>query len=371
MRKRILFVTQCFPCGSWLCIEKIAKELSNRKYRVDVLGLGTPSEKIKNFRYYLIPFFAYTRYGNITAYSPIFGFLWNLPLYFTALFLAFTRNPQVIIYNGLASGLVLSPFFRLIGKKNIIMYHTVIGNESEGLRIILKFLFRFVDLIVVNSKTSYGNLIDFVTDSKLVINEHYADDVFFKFSKSHQSSHKKLRVLYAGRIDKDKRCFPLIDFAKSVKNNPDFEFTFVGRGADVEKVASLPRSFPHIMYKGYIDDKAKLAELYSSSDVVWGFADTSYLGLPAVEALASNTPIIVPKYAAIAHKDTLIDPALVPSTIGWMVDPFKPKEIENLMHHIQENDEYLTKTPREFSSRHYSINNLWQTVTRIEDEIER
>lgn len=362
-------VTQCFPCGSWLCIEKIVDKLSEREYQMHVLGLGKPSEKYKNIKYYLINYLAYTRYGNITCYSPIFGLLWNLPLYFSALFLALFINPKTIIYNSLTLGLILSPIFWLFGKKNLIMYHSIIGEPGKMTKYTLKTLFKFVDMVVVNSTGMRDDLSEVVDNNKLVVNEHYADDAFFNSPLKEIKQHTALKILYAGRIDKDKRCFPLIEFAKNNKDNPNYEFTFVGSGADVNKVKNLSDEYKYIKYRGYVDEKEKLAKLFHEADIVWGFGGTTYLCLPAVEAIACGTPIIVPSYAAIADKDELINKSLVPESIGWFVDPFSQDDIEKTLFRIQQNKEYLKKECRKYALQHYSINNLLQTVDKIEKEI--
>lgn len=368
--KKILVVTQCFPCGSWLCIEKIIAKLSGKQYKIYVFGLGRPSEKVDNIKYYTIPYFAYTRFGYITCKSPILGLLWYLPLYFSAFFLVLIHWPKTIVYNGLTSGLILSPLFKLLGRKNIVMYHSIIGSPGKIVEFILKTFFRSVDMVVVNSTGSLDDLVSIVEKNKLVVNEHYAADEFFSSPGKKIKLHKRLNIIYAGRIDKDKRCFPLIDFAKKMKNNPNFHFTFVGSGSDVNKVANLPKTHKHIKYGGYVSEKKKLAKLYQEADVVWGFADTTYLALPAVEALASGTPIIVPRYAAITGKDELINSGLVPKSVGWLVDPFKPEEIEKIMFKIQEKREYTGKKPREFAEKHYSDDNLLLTVKKITDNIE-
>lgn len=369
MNKKILVITQCFPCGSWLCIEKIVDKLSERGYEMHVLGLGKPSEKYKNINYYLINYLAYTRYGNITCYSPIFGLLWNLPLYFSALVLALFINPKTIIYNSLTLGLILSPLFWLLGKKNLIMYHSIIGKPGKMTKYTLKTLFRFVDMVVVNSTGMRDDLSEVVDNKKLVVNEHYADDAFFNSPPKIINPHTSLKIVYAGRIDRDKRCFPLIEFAKRNKHNPNYEFTFVGAGADVNKVKNLSGEYKYIKYGGYIDEKEDLAKLFREADIVWGYGDTTYLCLPAVESIACGTPIIVTSYAAIANKDELINSSLVPDSIGWFVDPFSQEDIEKTLSRIHQDKEYLKKECREYALRHYSIDNLLQTVDEIEKKI--
>ena len=352
-----------------MCIEKIVEKISQSGCRVHILGLGKPSEKIRGIRYHLIPYFAYTRFGNITCASPALGFLWYLPLYLAALSAALFLNPKAIIYNGLTSGLILSPFFKLFGKKNIIMYHSVIGYTSGVKRSILRFLFRFVDFTVVNSIGSRDDLSSVVSGDELFINDHYADEIFFNSKKNKRAPGDDLRVLYVGRIDKDKRVFPLIDFSMKMKNNPNYRFTFVGMGADVNKVANLSREYKYIKYGGYINEKKELAELYQWADVVWSFADVTYLALPAVESLASGAPIIIPKYAAIAGKDELIMPSLVPDSIGWLVDPFDENDVAKTMKRIQEKKEYIHKNCLEYAREHYSNNNLVKTAQKVKEMI--
>lgn len=371
MNKNILVITQCFPCGSWVCIEKIVEKLSRRKYVVTILGLSKPTEINSNFSYYTIPYLAYTRFGNLTCYSPILGFIWMVPLYVSAVLLGVFKNPKVIIYNGLTLGLVIAPFFRLLGKKNIIMYHSIIKDTGVITKNILKILFKSIDLVVVNSTGMRDDLVSVVDNDRLIVNEHYADSVFFSSPQKKQKNSNVLNVLYAGRIDVDKRCFPLIDFAKRMKNNPSYEFTFVGGGSDVGKVSNLHKEYKHIKYGGYIDDKKKLAKLYSEADVLWGFADTTYLCLPAVEALACGTPIIIPQYAAIINKDELINKSLVPESIGWLVDSFSQKDIEDLFSTIQIKKEYLKKECKMYALKYYSEKNLLETVSEIEKKIEK
>lgn len=369
MNNKIFVITQCFSCGSWLCIEKIVDKLSERGHEMHVLGLGRLSEKYKNIKYYLINYFAYTRYGNITCYSPIFGLLWNLPLYFSALMLVLFINPKTIIYNSLTLGLVLSPIFRLFRKKNLIMYHSIIRNHGRSTMYILKILFKFVDLVVVNSTGMRDDLSKIVDNNKLVVNEHFADEAFFDLPPKTINFHTSLKILYVGRIDKDRRCFPLIEFAKNNKNNPNYEFTFVGVGSDVNMVKDLPCEYKYIKYGGYVDEKKALAKLYREADVVWGTGDTTYLQLPAVESIACGTPIVVPIYAAIANKDELINPSLVPSSIGWLVDPFSQEDIKNTLSRIRQDKEYLKKECRQYARQRYSANNLIETINKIEEKI--
>ncbi len=363
MNNKILVITQCFPCGSWLSIEKIIARLQEKGKRIYITGLGKPSGKNSHFNYFLIPYIDYNRYGFVTTYSPLLGILWDMPLFLISILFSLIIRPQTVIYNGFGTGLILSPIFKLLGKKNIIMYHSVIKNCSKITKKSIKLFSYFADLVIVNSEGSKDDLKNVISDKKIIVNEHFADDIFFSSGKKFQKPHTKLKILYVGRIDIDKLCFPLINFANKTKSNDGFEFIFVGSGKDVNKVKK--NNNRNIVFLGYIHDKVKLSKLYRKSDVVWSFADTTYLGLPAIEAIASDTPIIIPKYSAVAGKRKLINIDLVPRSVGWLIDPFNSLEIEKLLTKIRDNKEYSHKKCYEYAKEKYSKKNIVKTVHSI------
>jgi len=371
MNKQTLAITQCFPCGSWLSIEKITDMLSDRKHKIQILGYGSPQTRRKDQKYYLIPYLPYNRFGYITCYSPLLGIIWNLPLFVASLILLVSLRPDTTIYNGLGTGLLLSPVVKFLGGKNIIMYHSTIRDVGTTTKKIVRYLMSYVDMIVVNSKGSELDIADTVGSDKIVVNHHFAAHEYFKYGKKKGNLHESLNVLYVGRIDKDKHCFPLMDYIAKKKGDKKFQFTFAGAGSEMKKIKDLALTYPNVKFLGYIEDKSSLSKLYRDADLVWAFADTTYLALPAVEALACDTPIIVPKYAAIAGRKELIIKDLVPKQIGWLVDPFKSKEIESLMDRIQQNKEYMEKRCFEYAVKHYSSQNLLETVKIVERIIDK
>ena len=208
--KRILALTQCFPCGSWICIEKILDRMADEGYEVIVVGLGNVPQKNKKFIYHLVPYFAYNRFGYITI-NPLISVLWNLPLFIVGLVHFLIKRPKLVTYNGLASGLVLSPLIKLFGSLNVIMYHSYLGQVRDSLFSRLsKFCGKFVDIVVVNSKGSADDVSQIFDEAKIVINEHFAEDVFFEESPTLRVKGDTLVISYAGRIDEDKLCFPLV-----------------------------------------------------------------------------------------------------------------------------------------------------------------
>jgi glycosyltransferase involved in cell wall biosynthesis len=369
MKKRILVITQCFDCGSWLSIEKVTDQLSKNKHTIKILGYGSLEPGDNDQQYISIPYFAYNRYGNITRNSPILILLWNLPIFIVSLFQLLLFRPNVIIYNGLGLGLILSPVSKIFGIKNIIMYHSTIRDIGIKTKKTLKKLINYVDLIVVNSEGSRMDIIDVTPNNKIVTNHHFASDVFFNNKKRLPKPHDNLNILYVGRIDKDKLCFPLIDFAKRTKSSNKFHFTFVGAGSEVNQIKHLAKIFNNIDYLGYISDTFRLSKLYREADVLWTFADTTYLALPAVEALASDTPIVVPEYAAITGRKEKINRKLVPTEIGWLVDPYNEEKVSRLLERIRSGREYQNKKSKKYAEKMYSDKNLVETIDKIEKVI--
>jgi len=367
MSKKILAITQCYHCGSWLCIKRILDKLSDLGNEIMVLGLDTRPNKNKNIKYISIPYFAYNRFGYVTCKNPVFGFLWYLPLFISGLILTFAYRPKVIIFNGLTSGLIMAPLMKLLGRKTIVMYHGYIGNYGAKTKRILKILGKFVDMVVVNSQGSYDDILTVVEASKIIINNHFADDLFFDKFKEKEDKGKTLNVLYVGRIDKDKWVFPLMEIAKKLREDKQFIFNFVGKGGDVNKVKKLAKLSSNAFYLGYITDRLKLKKLYQEADILWSFADTTYLALPAVEALACATPIMISKYAAITGKQEVLNKELVPSKIGWIFDPLDLDKTYKLLLKIKDNREATKKRKAALAHarKYYSGKNLMETVKII------
>lgn len=370
--KKVVAITQCFQCGSWVCIEKVLDRLSDLGYKVTVVGLGKTQECNSKFVYYTIPYLAFNKYGDITCKSPVLSLLWNLPLILGGLLLIAIQGPKAIVYNGLATSLVMAPLARLRGCKNIIMYHSFINPAETFTTKVLRFLGTFTQLTVVNSKGSKENIACVIDSNKIIINEHYADDFFFAEGTSTGGNagtehNGTLTILYVGRIDEDKLCLPLIEAAEKMGDDSRFRFIFAGAGSGQAKVKTLAERWENVTYLGYISNRAELKKLYKKADVLWSFADVTYLGLPAIEALACGTPIIVPKYAAIMGNRKPIELGLVPESVGWVIDTNSEDEIINLLIRLQQNG--ISRDMQErcvgYAKEKYSSANIQKTVEEI------
>lgn len=365
--RSVLVLTQCFQCGSWGCISRILEELPS-DIKVTIIGLGELQEKNPKFKYIVVPYPAFNKYGDLTCRGPLYSFLWNLPLFVLGFIYTLFTAPSWVYYNGLAVSLPLVPIAKLVGSKTVLMYHSYLGNISEKTRNILKFFSKFVDLAVVNSKGSCDDLAQVFQRDKLIVNLHYAKDYYFDNFVDNNFNHSgELVISYVGRIDEDKRCFPLLNAAKELKDDPRFRFLFAGAGKDLQLVKDLCLISKNCEYLGYLKNETDLKNLYQRSNVVWSFADVTYLGMPAVEALACGRPLIVPEQAAITGRTDLIDNALVPDKTGWILKDMSTSSVIALLNTIYATAEFgiMAKHCIEYAKRSYSSKNLGATVDRI------
>lgn len=369
-KKKILVITPAFSGGSWVATEKILEGLIKKNTEVFCLGLGKIFHRQNDFLYFSIPFPRYDRWGFITTFHPLFSFFWNLPLLFIGIFLLVFFRPSMVITNGLTAGINIAPFVKLFKKPLVVMFHSSINDYSKSpFRKIFKTFTNLMDLVVVNSRGSFQNILPIISSNKIIINEHRADDFFFE-APIKTNSKKPFTIFYAGRLDKDKLCLLLIKIAERLKNNEVFLFIFAGIGEYANLMKELEKTSSNIKYLGYINDREKLRDLYSAVDAVWSYADETYLSLPAVEALACGTPVIIPKIAALPQKtkkNIEIDKNLVPSEIGWLINPFDLEENINLIMKIKNNgiNKKMKEYCREYAIGKYGIMNLRNTIEKI------
>ncbi|MEI7792460.1 MAG: glycosyltransferase family 4 protein [Candidatus Berkelbacteria bacterium] len=370
--KKVFVVTPAFSGGSWICTERLITEIARQKVHVFSLGLGTIFHRNKAIKYFAIPFPRYDKWGFLTSLSSAVALIWNIPLMIFSFVALIVYMPSLVIFNGFAAGLTIAPFAKLLRIKTVVVYHGYIEKNSNSfVSGVLRFLIRFLDLVVVNSAGSFDNISSLVNEEKVAINEHYADEIFFSGTiQRKQADSDKLNILYVGRLDSEKLCKTLVDIALAERSNKDYTFTFVGVGEYDQQLKQASEKGKSIKYIGYVSDRTVLRDNYKNADVVWSCADETYLALPAVEALACGTPIIIPKYAALPskiEKKILVKSELVPAEIGWLVDPFDFGSVKKLFTEIRKNRLYakMKDECRRYASKKYSRTNLLDTSEKI------
>lgn len=145
----------------------------------------------------------------------------------------------------------------------------------------------------------------------------------------------------------------------------------MGSGELVTILKKLEKKRKNVRYLGYIYDRAKLRDLYKSADLVWSFADETYIARPAVEALACGTPVLIVDAPAVLRKAAhgiKISHELIPKNIGWVVDKDDLEEILELVNRIKrENiiDENIRANCMEYARKRHNKNNMKAAIEKL------
>jgi glycosyltransferase involved in cell wall biosynthesis len=122
-----------------------------------------------------------------------------------------------------------------------------------------------------------------------------------------------LKILYVGRVSKEKNLPFLVKVVKEVSNRlPEARFVVVGDGPYLEEMKASLEGFP-VTFTGYLEGD-DLAQVYASSDLFVFPSATDTFGNVVLEAQASGIPTVVtdqggPKENVIPGKTGIVVPA--------------------------------------------------------------
>jgi glycosyltransferase involved in cell wall biosynthesis len=338
LKHSILIITPALSGGGWISIEEPIIELIKevKSFKVIVVALGPAKHKSKIYSLFRLPYFNYSGIvGFIVNLNPLFTTLYYIPLVILSFFLLLIYRPTILLCNGFCSALFSSPLAKIMKIKIIVSYHGEIEHYLGKLtKKIINIFSRFIDIVLVNSEGSKMDVIPIMDNpKKVIVVRHWANKIFFSMTKKYREMIKqrmrlqnKFVVLYVGEISHEKLAHLLlyvIEKLSKFEDFLDFYFIFVGTGSLIYKIREFERKFQNIKHFEYTSNREKLLEFYAVADIVWSFADTTYLARPAVEALATGTPVIIPDLPTIykkAQQNIRIPHDLIPKDIGWIVN---------------------------------------------------
>lgn len=194
----------------------------------------------------------------------------------------------------------------------VVTSHTQPGNVFDNVNIHSKkiraafyryitWLYSFADYIVCPSEHAKKELIRYHIKKSVPISviSNGIDTTKFKPSKS-----RKKRVLFVGRLMKEK-CIPtLIKASAIVKNtHPEYEFVIVGSGFLEEDLKMLAHKLSsNIKFTGRVSDK-ELVEYYQTSSILVLPSSSELQGLVLLEAMACGGVTIASDSKQSAAKD--------------------------------------------------------------------
>lgn len=327
--------------GSWRILERLAKALG---HSVAVAGTGPRTAESERFVHYTLPWFDYEVYGvGISVH--LWGLmLYGLPLIPLTIAATLRERPKLAIANGFYSGLIALLIRQWFSVPYVVSLQQKLPEGPSFVRRVIRYVGQEGDGIFVNSEGNRSLISEVVGPGKVQVLPLWADDAYFRILDREVLRAKwrlagRFVVLYVGRVDAEKNVNELLQTSEVLAADDRFVFMLAGAGNLAQALEEMSRKRKGIRYLGRVNDLRTLAELYQVADVVWSHADETYLSLPAIEALASGTPILVAERpAVVAHREPLhkVDPILVPPDVGWLIEVSDSRAVANLLTRLQE-----------------------------------
>jgi len=367
-RTDILIITPATTGGSWTFFDGFLRRL-DPSIQISVCSGQKLEKKPHKMQFFSLPMPRYDKYGLLINSQIAFVIAYSIPLLLLANLVMLIERPRLIIGNGFGSCYGVLPISRLAKSKMIISHHGYFARYvPESLNKLIGKLQRFVDLVVVNSATSKKDVETIISKKKLRVIEHWADQQFFQDRNREQlrsdlGMNGKFVIVFAGRIDREKHVPFILETAMEPSLKNDFLFYFCGTGEMAKQVQENSNIHSNIRYLDYISDRDILANLFTAADLVWAYADESYLARPAVEALACGTPILVSDKPAVIRKamEGVKVPEELVKGIGWIIKIQDPSEAAKFLLRLKDTrilDDNLRNNCKVYARQKHDVRNL-------------
>ncbi|MEM5793464.1 MAG: glycosyltransferase, partial [Candidatus Aenigmatarchaeota archaeon] len=190
------------------------------------------------------------------------------------------KIPCVVFYNTDLQGCVHSY------SKKIIKTEVFDEISKNILWSIMKYFFENSSLILVKNKETKKELSRQI-ETPVEIFSSGIDPL--EFSPNFRKKHKKIRLIYVGRLSEEKN----LDFLAEILNNEilpkykNLEVWIVGDGPKKEELKKKLKA----KYTGFLTGR-KLSEVLASADIFLFPSKTETFGLVVLEAMASGLPVV-------------------------------------------------------------------------------
>lgn len=376
-KSKILALSPTLTAGSWVCVEEYLKPIAS-EYNIITIGLGDgrgiPGTKTLKVPYPLFEKFNPKYGGNIYLNS-----LYQIPLQILSIFYTIFWRPKVIISNGFTPILCSLLFIKFFNIPTVIYYGSFLSEVIKAKPYILpffKFLNNFVSCALVNSRGSLDDISLFIDKEKVKIIEHWTDIKLVEdaerslIRQEYEVKKEDFILLYIGRLVEEKGVRRLLELLPKIKDIKNLKVWFVGNGKMQTEIEEAVQKYDFVYYKGFVTDRVKLRELFAIGDLCWTFADETYVAKPGIESLAVGTPLMIPNTAAIIEKFQVggkINPCLIPSDVGWIINDDDLSSVANLLEHIvkERKTDSMRVSCQSYAKKKHSWKNIESAINII------
>jgi len=188
------------------------------------------------------------------------------------------------------------------------------------------------------------------------------------FSRKHTTPNKKIRILFIGRLERQKGLNYLIDAIRIlIKKSTDFEVRLVGDGSELTYLKLLVDKYAlgsFVKFNGKVSHKQTL-DYYYTSDIVVLPSIWEGFPLTVLEAWGARLPVVVTNVGGISKICNNNENALI-------IPPRSPKEITNALFALI-NDSGLRKrlgeNGRILVEEKYGWEKIAKKVEKIYEEV--
>ena len=244
-----------------------------------------------------------------------------------SILLRFIIDSDICIFNGVyqVKYTFLCILSKLLGKKTVVINHGNISCNNLNLKkkafnfFYVLLMWSFIDRFVVTSRAELRaarklkpiNLKLFMPDKKIE-----SDGI------------KSNRIVYAGRISKEKRVLELVKAYEELHETPVIDLVLFGSIQD----KSFPKIYLKRYFHGHLTHEQSLNEI-SNSYFSFNLSKSESFGYSIAESLASGTPVIVAEESEWP----------VELGFGFRVDAKSKASIKNVLERISSltSEEYL------------------------------
>lgn len=237
-----------------------------------------------------------------------------------------------------AAGSILSRFFR----KRLVLHLHVNSAWSRSMIVknVMLFFLKRADYILANSLDIKKEIIRLgINENKIIIIRNWVDQKIFSpieqkaCRKELGLPQDKFIFLFATSLTKIKGVDLVLDVVKSLSNNRNFLFLFIGDGPFKKEVELWQKRNPNIIYYGSIRND-RLPLYINAADIAWAVCDIYYFSINTIESLVCGVPVIASNITASTrtkvHKKTL------PPEVGFLINP-DSKEIAKKLINLKNN----------------------------------